>query len=100
MYKTICISVCAKAYNLTVTSAENVNSFELKLFQALFQKQYMEAARLLKQKINGGYENKILPEKNRDIVNIKESKMHEMKSQPISDKLFWSKFSKMVRRIN
>ena len=60
----------------------------------------MEAARLLKQKINGGYENKILPEKNRDIVHIKESKMHEMKSQPISDKLFWSKFSKMVRRIN
>ena len=89
--------MCSKAYNLTVTSAENVNSFELKLFRAIFQKKYMEAAILLKQKISGGYENKIMSE---EVISGKENKTHEIESQPISDKMFWSKFSKMVRRIN
>ena len=83
---------------MTAASTE-INSFELKLFNAIFTKQYLKAARLLKNKMIEGEEGKIRTTKPAGEVR-EEPSAKPLNKQLISDKMFWSRFSKIVRRIN
>ena len=85
----------------TAASTE-INSFELKLFNAIFAKHYMRAARLLKNKMDEEEERKIQKIKPAEVqVQVTERPKAELlKNQPVEDKMFWSRFSKMARRIN
>ena len=81
------------------TASTEINSFDLQLFNAIFTKQYLKAARLLKNKMIEEEEKKTQTIKPAEVVT-EEPTAKLVKNQPISDKMFWSRFSKIVRRIN
>ena len=76
-----------------------MNSFELKQFEAIFAKQYMEAAKVLRQRINGHKNIKTDTPADGNVAR-KDNKKQKMENRLVSNILFWSKFSKMVQRMN